>query len=169
MNLRLTTLEVARGYLGVRERGGENRGPEVTEFLRRANIHVPAPWCAAYVNTCAEIGAEKLGVLSPLEEVPLQAYVQSYYQHFSKLGFIVEPHEVMPGDLFVLWYPHLKRYGHIGFVKDIDVRRNRYTTIEGNTNAAGSREGDGVYSKTRHLGSRVKFIRWTRVVKYLAR
>lgn len=165
MNLRLTTLAVARSYLGVHEQGGENRGPEVTEFLRRANVHVPAPWCAAFVNTCAEIGSEDLRVYSPLEEVPLQAYVQSYYNHFKST--LIRPDQVLPGDLFVLWYPSLGRYGHIGFVDSINLGAGRYTTIEGNTNGAGSREGEEVAGKTRVVGSRVKFIRWTRKVLYL--
>ena len=48
-----------------------------------------------------------------------------------------------------LYYPHLGRLGHIGIVTGFDGK-NIYT-IEGNTNAAGSREGQGVYRKIRPL------------------
>jgi hypothetical protein len=46
-----------------------------------------------------------------------------------------------PGDIVVF------TFSHIGIV-DQDLG-DRFTTIEGNTNRAGSREGDGVYCKNR--------------------
>lgn len=59
------------------------------------------------------------------------------------------------GDLFV-W--NGKNGGHIGFVTA--VRPNGlFTTIEGNTNAAGSRDGDGVYDRVRSLGLLQKYPR----------
>jgi hypothetical protein len=166
MNLREKTLAIALSRVGIREHG-TNAGPEVEAWQRSAKIPKGSPWCAAYVNDCAEEGADALGVVSPLESVPLQGYVQSYYEHFAALGCIVAPADALPGDLFVIWYLGLKRYGHIGFVgpDGVSVRLGRYATVEGNTNAAGSREGDRVAAKRRVLGRHVRFIRWTRVVQ----
>lgn len=39
--------------------------------------------------------------------------------------------------------------GHTGIVVDIDEKSGTIKTVEGNTNEAGSREGEGVYLKTR--------------------
>lgn len=161
MNLRQKTLEVASGMIGVRERGGNNRGPEVEMFQRAAGIGRGDAWCAAFCNWCAERGARALNVISPMESVPLQGYVPSYASKFPR----VEPAEVLPGDLFVIWFPNRGRFAHIGFVKSIDVGAGRYQTIEGNSNDEGSREGYEVCSNTRRIGSRVRFLRWTRVVK----
>jgi CHAP domain len=43
--------------------------------------------------------------------------------------------------------------GHTGLVESINWARRTITTIEGNTNAGGSRNGDGVYRRTRKISS----------------
>ena len=64
-----------------------------------------------------------------------------------------------PGDVFLLYYPALKRYAHTGFV--LEVRDNgACVTIEGNTNDGGSRDGWGVFTRTRRFGIDDRFIRW---------
>jgi len=155
--LHLVALEFARDMIGVRE-VTENWGPEIKEFLKAANVNVPAPWCAGLVNWCGEQAAKLKGVESPLEAVRLQAYVQSYYQLAVAGGHIIPPEEVGPGDLFMLWYSSLQRYAHIGFVDGLVT--DTYPTIEGNTNKAGEREGTLVKDKVRPLSSTVKFVRW---------
>lgn len=53
------------------------------------------------------------------------------------------------GDVFGLYFTNLKRVAHVGFV---DKWTNQFViTVEGNTNEAGSREGDGVYRKRRPI------------------
>lgn len=177
MNLRLKTLEIARGeyQAGVREQGGNNRGPRVSQYQKAAGIGSEA-WCAAFVNWCAEQAAASMRVKSPLERVPLQGYCQSYYEHFKKLGFLVKPEEAMPGDLFLLWYQNLNRgkgrYGHIGFVFRNQPDENGFYSIEGNTTLKGTRDssaGDGVNSLFRRYTAKpTVFVRWTRVVEALA-
>lgn len=54
---------------------------------------------------------------------------------------------VESGCVMGLYYEKLGRLGHIGIIEYEDA--NNYYTIEGNTNGAGSREGDGVYRKIR--------------------
>lgn len=53
----------------------------------------------------------------------------------------------LPGDVFGLYYPEKKLIGHIGFIHR--YREDITITVEGNTNNAGSSEGDGVYMKRR--------------------
>ena len=53
--------------------------------------------------------------------------------------------------VFGLYFPEKGRIAHVGFV---DALAGKYIiTVEGNTNEAGSREGDGVYCKRRLLSS----------------
>lgn len=153
------TLEIAKKEVGVAEEK-ENWGKRVAEYLKEAQVKTPAPWCAAFCNWVAKRAATDLGIDSPLEKVPLQAYVQSYFDYFNKQGKVVPAAKAKPGDLIVLWYPSLKRYGHIGIVEKVDVKKGIAYTIEGNTNAAGSREGEQVAAKQRPITANVKFLRW---------
>ena len=50
------------------------------------------------------------------------------------------------GDVFVIDHGH--GLGHVGFVVELD-QAGDLVTVEGNTNPGGSREGDGVYRRTR--------------------
>lgn len=62
------------------------------------------------------------------------------------------------GDVFGIYFPDKKRIAHVGFVDSWD---DKYViTVEGNTNEAGSREGDGVYRKRRLVGSIYQVARW---------
>jgi hypothetical protein len=54
---------------------------------------------------------------------------------------------VQPGMLFC--FDTGQGQGHAGLV--VEVRRGNLTTIEGNTNNGGSREGVGVFPHTRRL------------------
>lgn len=51
------------------------------------------------------------------------------------------------GMVGALYYRHLGRYGHIVLI--IGEDKNNYYCYEGNTNIAGSREGDGFYRTMR--------------------
>lgn len=158
--LHLAALEYARDQIGVREES-ENWGTEVKDYLAAAGIWVPAPWCAAFVNWCAESAARLLGLSSPLEEVVLQAYVQSYFEWAQDGERLISAEEAGPGDLFLLWFPRLGRYGHIGWVDEVREHHGDYLTIEGNTNAAGAREGLYVMERIRPITRAVKFMRWS--------
>lgn len=157
--LQLAALEYARDMIGVAETS-ENWGPQIQEFLAAAGVHVPAAWCAAFVNWCAQKAGGLLGELSPLEGVPHQAYVQSYYQHGKAKGWEIHADEVRPGDLFLIWSSSLKRWAHIGFVEKVELGLGRFSTIEGNTNVKGSREGLYVMQRQRQVSPSITFMRW---------
>lgn len=155
--LRSEVMREALEELGVKEQGGDNKGKRVAEFLKEAGVTVPAPWCAAYVNWSAKQAAAGLGVESPLEAVPLEAYVQSYYQHGVKKNWKVAAKDIRPGDLFLVWFPSLNRYGHIGFVAQVNDD-NTFVTLEGNSNDEGSREGYEVCQNKRKITDRIVFL-----------
>ena len=157
--------ELAKGV----EETSPNDSPAIRAYLAEAGIEVPAPWCAAFVNWCARKAADAHGVHSPLEDVPLEALVQSYVDYGQRHGWIIDDEQadaVKPGDLFCLWYPHLNggrgRYGHIGFVREVPALHDgeRFGTIEGNSNTDGSREGTKVVAKQRPVTGRTLFLRW---------
>lgn len=162
--LHLSALSYAKDKLGVTESYVNGRwtnwGPEVQAFLFAANIKVPAPWCAGFVNWCAEEAAYDKQTTSTLEDVPLQAYVQSYADWAEIQDRFITKFEAGPGDLFILYYTSLGRYGHIGFVIEVNEEEGWFTTVEGNTNDEASREGFKVATRRRAITDRVKFIRW---------
>lgn len=169
MRLAEVALAVAIGDLArnVREQGGENQGPEVQEYLANAGIPVPAAWCAAAVQFWTDQGARVVGVSNPLDAVEREALVADYVTLAEERGWIVGPEQVSRGDLMCFRFGSTGRWNHIGIVMDPPVRLappgtwGKVRTIEGNTNQAGSREGDGVFSKMRSVrDGRVCFIHW---------
>ena len=60
-----------------------------------------------------------------------------------------DPTLIRPGAIFIV--DHGGGKGHTGLVTQ--VLAGEVGTIEGNTNSRGSREGDGVYDKTRTIAS----------------
>ncbi|MGE4191683.1 MAG: hypothetical protein AB7G12_17495 [Thermoanaerobaculia bacterium] len=173
MRLRDAALACALGEAarGVRESGGANRGPDVTAYLKNAGINVPAAWCAAYVQAMSDRGAKLLGVPNPLDDVQREALVADYVDLARQRRWIVGPDAVRRGDLAAFRFgTPIGAWNHIAFVMDPPVlvggSWSRFWTCEGNTNAGGSREGDGVYVKgpgdTGRLyhSDRVCFIAW---------
>lgn len=147
----------------VREAGGPNTGPRIRKYLANVDppINVAAPWCAAFVQYCADRAAALAGAPNPLDAVKLEAYVQSYHEWAKKAGAIVPPEKAEPGDL-VLYDFHGTRWDHIGILVVRPDADSWFRAIEGNTNEAGSRDGDGVFFKLRRLnnGYPVEFVRW---------
>lgn len=158
--LSVAALQTARDFLGIQEEPG-NRGPTVEFFQRIAGINAGDPWCAAFVFGVTEIAAAMKNVRNPLLDVPLKGYVQSYVDWAEDNERLIEPADVGLGDLFVIWFDSLDRYGHIGFV-DRPPRPDTFTTIEGNANDEGGREGIEVADLERTAGPSIKFIRWDR-------
>jgi hypothetical protein len=131
----------ALAYDGVEE-VGSNWGPEVSYFLKQVEIDFPAPWCGAFAYAIRkEVGYEPTGKPRQYAWVPSWANAGKvvWKRSSNKKPY---RHQVRPGDVILLWYPSLKRLGHIGTV--IQVRKDGVVTSEGNTNRAGSREGQGV-------------------------
>jgi hypothetical protein len=147
---------------GVQEEGGDNRGEDVEKYLAAAELSPGLPWCAAFVNWCAEKAARHKNVISPLESITYQGYVQSYYDHAASNEWLIDANQAEIGDLFMLYYPIKSRWAHIGFVKFVDLEEGTFTTIEGNTNEGGSREGYMVASRTRRISENTCFADWTK-------
>jgi hypothetical protein len=140
---------------GVREdRGRPNRGPQVDQYLARVGVDpaTGSPWCAAFAYWCFDEAARQLGVSNPCVKT---ARVLSHWARAPLATRIPaeeafdDPRLIRPGALFIV--DHGSGRGHTGIV--VKVLTGEIATIEGNTNQRGSREGDGVYQKTRSIGS----------------
>lgn len=64
------------------------------------------------------------------------------WAHKRKLPVLPETATALPGDIIIF------DFSHIGLI-EADLGRAGFATLEANTNTAGSREGDGCWTKTR--------------------
>lgn len=145
-------IAVAKKDLGVKESPiGSNSGPRVNQMLRTTGLGPGYYWCAAAVATW---GRDALGATWPL---PASADCDVLLAFARKRKILYTSPQ--SGDVFLLI-----RSGdpddayHTGIV--VSVSSNAVVTVEGNTNGAGSSNGDGVYLKTRPINSLIRFIRW---------
>lgn len=133
-------LELAISQIGVRETK-RNRGPEVDAYLLSAGLDPTKgsyPWCASFCYWAFQKAARELGVPNP---VPRTAGVMKMW---AKSPFWARSGPVA-GAIFII--DHGGGKGHAGFVEY--AAPLHIVSIEGNTNDGGSREGDGVYRRTR--------------------
>lgn len=140
---------VAHTQVGVREVGRNNDGPEIRQYLKSVGINQPVPWCAAFVRWCFDQC-----------HIPVtgNAWSPSWFPAAKTIYRQGKGQTPQNGDVFGLYYPKLKRIGHVGFI--IGWQGNHAVTIEGNTNAAGSRDGN-VVAKKRRLKSQIFAVsRW---------
>lgn len=142
----------AHSQIGVREDPNRpNRGPEVDQYLTAAGYDPAAgshAWCAAFAYWCYKQAAVN-GVTNPL---PRTGGVLDHWERAAGVGratrvgteqALAEPQRISQGALFVIDHGHGK--GHMGVVEGCSG--GLLTTIEGNTNGGGGREGDGVYRR----------------------
>lgn len=142
--------ESYNSQLGVREKTGKNDGKDVEKYLKSTGLGKGNPWCAAFVHW----NLEQVGIPNEITAWSPTAYSKSRVTW--KGGKWKK--EFRPGQVFTLWYSNLGRIGHTGFVDDLDG--SVAITVEGNTNSAGSREGDGVYKKRRPLNGLYAICDW---------
>lgn len=136
--------EVYTSQIGVREATGHNDGKDVEKYLRAVGLGKGYAWCAAFVRWCYD----QAGVRTKINGAAASAYNRNNLVFF-KHKFQQDPR---PGDAFTLWFNSLGRIGHTGFFHR-KINSTIYETVEGNTNEAGSREGDGVYKKYRSFNA----------------
>ena len=128
-------------YIGVREASGKNDGYDVALFLQSTGLSEGYAWCAAFVNYCLE----KAGVHTDKSAWSPAWFPKEKIVYQRNVSMIRKP---LPGDVFGIYFVKKKRIAHVGFIHRWSDGSG-VITVEGNTNKAGSREGDGVYKKFR--------------------
>lgn len=131
----------ARKWIGVREEGGDNRGPQVEAFQRAVDGKASGePWCMAFVQFCLkQVGLDRF--VYPSEHCLTVWWKSEKAQRINKpeLGCLV------------FWqHAGQEAAGHVGIVAEV-FSDGRFMSIEGNTGAGPGveREGDGVYLRER--------------------
>lgn len=159
-------VDTALSQVGVIELTDHNDGEQVEAFLASVGLHAGPPWCSAYVHwvyrRCGQV------------EEPARQFAMAMRWAKGDTVWHKRVWEPQPGkwkrithdgDLFLLYYKELGRIGHVGFV--IGEDEDYIHTVEGNTNAAGSREGGGVYRRKRLKKGIHLIVRWPLVVPLL--
>jgi hypothetical protein len=145
-------IRYAESYLWVREIK-PNRSPEIDSMNIAVNVPLGSPWCGSFVSWVFNNN----GYLYPHTAwSPNFALKQDCIWQSKRVNTV----KLEPGDVATFYYSNLGRVGHVEIIYDYD---DKYIyTISGNTNGAGSREGDGCYKKKRELN---KVYRITRYIK----
>lgn len=155
----------ARSYLGVRE-DGENDGEFVRMFQSAVGRAQKESWCICFIQFCIkkiESLCENVfdhamidGNLDLLKSInPIAGVIETEHAvTFFKTSY--RQYKVAQPGFIAVWKHKDSDSGHGGIVES--VRDGAFTTIEGNTNEAGSREGDGVYRKKCTYGPRGNLI-----------
>ena len=135
---RYTVKEVYTSQIGVREASGHNDGRQVESYLKITGLGKGYAWCAAFVSWCFE----RAGI-----KAIKSAYAPVWFGKDKVVWKQGKGDQPNTGDVFGIWFNNKKRIAHVGFVDAWGAKE--VITVEGNTNEAGSREGDGVYRKRR--------------------
>jgi hypothetical protein len=134
-------IEIAKGEIGVRETT-TNSSKRIDQYCHYVGFKKVA-WCAAFCSFCfGQAGYKK----------PKTAWSPSLFpkERLAK--------DALPGMVMGIYFPSKGRIAHCGIV--IAVKGGWCETIEGNTNVAGSREGDCVMRKLRHKRTIAKYADW---------
>lgn len=144
---------VYTSQIGVRELSGKNDGKDVEKYLRSVGLGKGYAWCSAFVHW----SLEQTKTPNTINGYSPTAHNKNNIVYFQRKS--LKP--VQAGDVFTLWFASLGRIAHTGFL-DRKINSSIFETIEGNTNEAGSREGDGVYRKRRSFNSTYSITRWVK-------
>jgi hypothetical protein len=120
---------------GVREVGGNNRGPRVEEYQRAAGGQPGEAWCAAFLVWCFREAARRLGVVTPFPRT----------RSALRVWTLADPvcHVVTPARGRVAVLDHGKGLGHVSIIEAVHDDGS-ISDVSGNTNSVGSRAGDSV-------------------------
>ncbi len=152
----LKFIAAAVSDIGVQEEPrGSNKGPEVTAYLALTGLPGGSPWCASFVASC---GVQVLGTNWPLPRTASCDVLLSYARRREILHS-----KPRPGDVFLVMASPNDAI-HTGVVERVNGD-GTITSVEGNSNAGGSREG---YAVVRNPGRYIaragrlplQFIRW---------
>lgn len=142
----------ASWYIGRKEKPG-NMGFEDPAFeieMKGAGWNLKDAWCATFIKMVFR----KLWKSNPT----IYAHINKYFTAGAKLtadnmvkyGLFETGQTPEPGAI-VVWLHSKGPSGHMAMIESVDFKTNTMTTIEGNTNASGSREGDRVARKLRTI------------------
>lgn len=156
--LPIRIVKIATAEIGVTEVNGTNCGPRVDEYKAATWLspRLGWPWCAAFV--CWVVREAMAGDTWTFKR-PRTAGAWDF-ENWSlaqdNSTWTKKPHrgDIEPGDIVIF------KFSHIGIAVSAPDRNGYVTTVEGNSNKQGSREGGAVWRHSRHVSkirSRIRF------------
>jgi hypothetical protein len=156
----------------MRGESGTNRGQMIDLFLRGVNQPPGEPWCAAFVHHVGYWSHFASGVQTSSWPLPPTASCNALAQYAKEQDVLRD--DPADGDVFLLWHAPIACFAHTGIVERVRERGKLAggtkwvdcDTIEGNSDAGDSRDGDGattgVVRRVRRFYPTVgdRFIRW---------
>lgn len=143
-------VQAAKFYIGQTEKpnnGGFTNKSFEAEMVK-AGFYKGAPWCAFFVKLIwLKAYKDNPHLAETIKQLNTGGALDTLKKHKSNGTFEVKDNPV-PGAI-VIWKLGNGPKGHAGIVTEI--KGNIMLTVEGNTNAMGSREGDCVALKTRTI------------------
>ncbi len=130
--------------VGVRELTGQNDGVEVEMYLASVQLSEGYPWCGAFMAW----GYDQQSLRRPKSGAWAPAWFPTSKLIYKK-GKSLNGKPPQQSDVMGIYFASKKRIAHVGHIHRWPPDQDYAITIEGNTNGAGSREGDGVYKKRR--------------------
>lgn len=165
MNAKLppAIVTIALREVGVEEIDGTNCGPRVNEYKASTNLPPEEswPWCAAFIDWVVQAAL----VATDTKETPTFRRprtagawdLENWSRRQDNSTQTRKPHhgDINPGDIIIF------TFSHVGIAISEPDSEGYVSTVEGNTDAHGSREGGGVFRKRRKLSSIRSRIRFT--------
>lgn len=138
-------IAVANSYVGITETEGDNRHPEIDKWNENIGVPVGSSYCASFVSYILD----SVDVNYPVKRTAL---AQDFITNKSIRASNIHTVEQSPKGWILVWKRGETWMGHTGFVR----RKSGTTfyTIEANTSPGqegSQREGDGVWSRQRHV------------------
>ena len=171
MSLRKKLANIAAAEIGVREVGGNNRGPKIVEYQSATWLKpAPWPWCAAFVcwvikqwaltdNTRTLLSLTNDRDFEKWRPKTASAFDFANWAKERDIQILGRSARALAGDLAIF------DFSHIGVViRDQSKGSTQIVTVEGNTNGKGERDstsGDGVWRKMRRTRLVRSYIRIT--------
>lgn len=138
----------AEACVGIREVGGNNKGPLVQEIQKTSNGSANSEaWCMAFVQTMIAYVERKLGVKSPIYN---SEHCMTTWRNTPKAQRVkLVP---LPGAI-IIWKKGTSDSGHTGLV--MEFAGKTFEAVEGNTESGViggkvERDGGGVYRTQRN-------------------
>ena len=150
-------IEIARKYVGIKEEPeGSNRSPIIDEWNLQVGVPVGSFWCASFVSEVAKEWSHQVGDHFPM---PLSASCDHWLKIADQRNLLSD----VPGRASIGLVINPKNSADATHIFIVEGMTNGlWSSIEGNSNSGGSRNGTSVARRANCLAgrSRVKFIHW---------
>jgi hypothetical protein len=146
--VRMRAFNVATGFLGTLEQGGNNQGPLVTQIIKANGGVIPEPWCGDFAAYCYRLAGSKSVDAKPRS---LWAYVP-FLNRIAGATVVSKP---QTGDLVRFDWNGDGLADHVGLFEEFTAD-GQVKTVDGNTGkdpnlSDSTAGGDGVHRRVRSV------------------